>query len=89
VGPGVAVARYTVLLYKDEEEGGYSALIPMFGVATQGETVEEALAMAREATELRIEALIEDGEPVLEEDEPPIVASVVVNVPATAPTRDR
>jgi antitoxin HicB len=80
------VARYTILLYHDEEEGGYSVLIPLLGVATQGESLDEAMAMAKEAAELHVRGLIEDGEPVLEEDGPPIVASVdiAIPVPATA-----
>lgn len=76
------MSRYTVLLY--EEEGVYSALVPVLGVATYGTTIEHALAMAQEVAELHINGLIEDGEPVLEEDTPPIVASVVVRVPVPA-----
>ena len=72
------MARYTVLLYR--EEGVYAALIPVLGVATQGTTVEHALAMAREAAELHIRGLIADDEPVLEEEEPPIIAAVDVEV---------
>lgn len=34
------------------EEGGYVALNPETGTTTQGETVEEAIANLREATEL-------------------------------------
>jgi len=34
------------------EEGGYVALNPETGTTTQGETVEEAIADLREATEL-------------------------------------
>lgn len=75
------MARYTILLYRDEEEGGYAVLIPLFGVATQGESLDEAMAMAKEAAELHIRGLIEDGEPVLEEGDPPIVASIEVAIP--------
>jgi predicted RNase H-like HicB family nuclease len=78
------VGRYTVLLYHDEEEGGYAALIPVLGVATQGESIDEALAMAKEAAELQIRGLIEDGEPVLMEETPPIVAAIEVAVPVEA-----
>jgi predicted RNase H-like HicB family nuclease len=74
------VARYTVLIYP-EEEGGYSVIIPLLHTATQGETFEDALRMASEAAELRIEALVEDGEPILEEEEPPIIASIEVDIP--------
>lgn len=37
------------------EEGGYIALNPETGTTTQGESVEEALACLREATELYLE----------------------------------
>jgi hypothetical protein len=40
--------------------------------------------MAREAAELRIQALVRDGEPVLEEEQPPIVATLDVAVPVEA-----
>lgn len=73
------MARYTVLLYPSLE-GGYAAIVPLLDIATQGDTVEHALAMAHEAAELRIRALIADREPVLEEDQPPIVAAVDVEV---------
>jgi len=36
-------------------EGGYVAFNPETGTTTQGETVEEALANLREATELYLE----------------------------------
>jgi predicted RNase H-like HicB family nuclease len=73
------MARFTVLLYA--EEGGYSALVPLLNVASQGDTVEEALAMAQEAAELKVDWLVRHGEPILEEEKPPIVASVDVEVP--------
>jgi predicted RNase H-like HicB family nuclease len=38
------------------EEGGFVALNPETGTTTQGESVEEALANLREATELFLEA---------------------------------
>jgi predicted RNase H-like HicB family nuclease len=77
------MSRYTVLLYP-AEAGGFVAHIPVFDVATEGDTVEHALEMAREAAELHINGMIEDGEPVLEEATPPIVASIVVRVPIPA-----
>jgi predicted RNase H-like HicB family nuclease len=77
------MARFTVLLYREDD--GYSVVVPVLGVATQGRTVEEALAMAHEATELQVKWLVEHGEPVLEEEEPPIVAAVTVDIPVLAP----
>ena len=77
------MARYTVLLYRSEE-GGYAALVPLLDVATQGDTVEHALAMAQEAANLRVRAMVRDGDVVLDEESPPIVASVDVAVPIPA-----
>ena len=77
------MSRFTVLLYKQEDV--YAVLVPMLGVATQGRTVEEALAMAQEVTELQVKWLAEHNEPILEEEEPPIVAAVTVDIPVVAP----
>jgi predicted RNase H-like HicB family nuclease len=77
------MARYTVLLY--EEEGVYAVLTPYLGIATQGSTIPEAPAMAKEAAELHIRGLADDGEPVLEEQSVPIVAAIDVEVPVEVP----
>ena len=74
--------RFTVLLYP--EEGAYSVLVPVLGVATQGETVEEALAMARDVIEVTVRGLIEDNEPIPEEETPPMVVTVDVSDPVGA-----
>lgn len=45
-----------------EPEGGYSVFVPALpSVATQGETIEEARANAREAIEGYLEVMHEDG----------------------------
>lgn len=55
---------YRILL-TPEEEGGFSVSVPALpGCFTQGETVEEAIQMAREAISVYIESLEEDGEPI-------------------------
>jgi predicted RNase H-like HicB family nuclease len=48
-------------------EGGYVAFNPETGTTTQGETIEEALANLREATELYLEEfpLIQSGRSLL------------------------
>lgn len=50
-----------------DPEGGYVAFNPETGTTTQGETVEEALANLREATEIYLEEfpLIVTGRPLL------------------------
>jgi predicted RNase H-like HicB family nuclease len=73
--------RYTIILEPDIEEGGYTVTIPSLpGCVTQGETMEEAIAMAKDAIRLFVETLIENGEPVPEEREHP--QAIVVSVAA-------
>ena len=48
-----------------EPEGGYTVFVPSLpGCITYGETVDEAIDMAREAIELFIEELEDRGEPI-------------------------
>lgn len=55
---------YTVLIHP-AEEGGYWTEVPALpGCFSQGETVEEALANTREAIEIHVSALREDGQQV-------------------------
>ena len=52
---------YRILL-TPEDEGGFSVSVPALpGCFTQGETIEEAIEMAKEAISLYIEVLEEDG----------------------------
>ncbi|MEA1958737.1 MAG: type II toxin-antitoxin system HicB family antitoxin [Chloroflexota bacterium] len=58
--------KYTIILVPEEE--GYSVEVPALpGCYTQGETREEAIAMAREAIELYLESLKAHNEPIPEE----------------------
>jgi antitoxin HicB len=58
----------TILLIPDLEDGGFTVEVPSLpGCITQGDTVEEALANAREAIALYIEDLEAAGEPVPED----------------------
>jgi antitoxin HicB len=60
--------NYRILLRK-EPEGGYTVVVPTLpGCVTFGETVDEAIAMAREAIELCIEDLLEKGEDIPNEE---------------------
>ena len=56
--------EYTVI-YEPAEEGGYIVHIPILnGLATQGETLEEARAMAKDAIKCYIESLQELNLPI-------------------------
>jgi len=60
--------NYTVIL-APEEGGGYHAFCPALkGVHTFGDTLEEAIANAREAVEVYLESLKAHGEPPPVED---------------------
>ncbi len=55
---------YNIQLRK-ENEGGYTVIVPALpGCITYGETVDEAIEMAKEAVELYVEELAERGEPI-------------------------
>ena len=59
---------YRILLRK-EPEGGYTVMVPSLpGCITYGETIEEAIEMAKEAIELYIESLREHGEEIPTEE---------------------
>lgn len=71
--------KYTIILEPDPEEGGYTVTVPSLpGCVTQGETREEAIAMAKDAIRLFIETLVENGESVPEEREHPQAITVSV-----------
>jgi len=51
------------ILLTPEDEGGYSVSVPELpGCFTQGETIEEALDMAKEAICLYVESLEDDDQ---------------------------
>jgi predicted RNase H-like HicB family nuclease len=52
------------VIFEPAEEGGYCVYVPALnGLATQGETLEEAREMAKEAIIGYLEALAKDGRP--------------------------
>jgi len=56
--------NYTVL-FEPAEEGGYIVTCPALpGLVTEGDTLEEAREMARDAIRAYVESLRKDGEPI-------------------------
>ena len=56
--------KYTIIIEKGRESG-YVAIAPALkGCVSQGKTKEEALKNIKEAIEVYIESLLEDGLPV-------------------------
>ena len=71
--------RYTIILQPDTDEGGYTVTVPALpGCITQGDTLEEAIAMAKDAIKLHLEVLAADGEPIPEEREHPQAITIDV-----------
>jgi antitoxin HicB len=72
---------YTIILEPDPDEKGYTVSVPALpGCVTQGQTLEEAIAMAKDAIRLYIETLLAEGEPVPLEHEHP--QAIIVNIAA-------
>jgi antitoxin HicB len=71
---------YTVVLERDSEAGGFVATCPALpGVVTEGDTIEEAREMARDAIRGYLESLQKDGIAIPTEDEP-IVSPIRVKL---------
>jgi antitoxin HicB len=71
--------RYTILLLPDPNGEGYTVTVPALpGCVTEGDTIEEAIAMAKDAVALYIQSLVADGRPVPEEKVPPQALTISV-----------
>jgi len=62
------VLNYRILLRK-EVEGGYTVIVPSLpGCVTYGDSIEDAIEMAKEAIELYLESLKEHDEEIPTEE---------------------
>ncbi|OHA16345.1 MAG: hypothetical protein A2830_00130 [Candidatus Taylorbacteria bacterium RIFCSPHIGHO2_01_FULL_44_110] len=77
------MGKYTyVAKIEEAEEGGYIAYFPSLpGCHTQGETLEEVLAMAKEVLELYLSVLKDDGETIPKEKKSLIRMGRKMNIP--------
>lgn len=72
--------RYTVR-FEPAEEGGYVVKVPALnGIATQGETLEEARAMAEDLIRGYLESLRKHGEPIPCEREEALTTHITVSL---------
>ena len=73
--------QYTIRLEPNPDEGIHTVSVPALpGCITQGATIEEAIAMAKDAIGLYLEDLIACGEPIPEEKEHP--QAIIISVAA-------
>ena len=56
--------KYTIIIEKGRESGYVAYATALKGCVSQGKTKEEALKNIREAMEVYVEALLEDGLPI-------------------------
>jgi len=79
--------HYTIILHPDTEQGVYGVTVPVLpGCVTQGNSIEDAISMAKEAISLHIEGMLADGEPVPQESEHPQALTISVAAPADVAT---
>lgn len=77
--------RYTVVLIPGERPGRYVAHVPAIpGCVTQGESFEEAVAMAQDAAAGMLAVMAERGDDLPIEPPGAAIASVDVSVPVEA-----
>jgi antitoxin HicB len=73
--------RYTIVLIPDLEEGGYTVKVPALPEAvTEGDTIEEALANARDVIRLCLEERAANREPIPQETMPAEVPVLTVDI---------
>jgi antitoxin HicB len=77
-----ASRTYTVIL-EPAEEGGFVVRVPALPeIVTEGDTEEEALAMAQDAIELVLESRLERGELIPDDMGDPVVRKLTVAIAA-------
>lgn len=72
--------QYTAV-FEPAEEGGYVVTVPALpGLVTEGDTLEEARAMVKDAIRGYLESLMKHGEKIPLEPRPPTVEIVEVKI---------
>lgn len=74
--------RYSVVLQHGAKHGFAVQVPELPGCNSAGETVEEALANARDAIEVHLLGFLDEGEPMPEETEPVLFGHVDVDLDA-------
>ncbi len=73
-----------IIIHKSDpdEEVAYWVECPSLGIASMGDTVEEAISMIHEAIALHLEDLAENGDPIPPGDIPefPLMQELVIEV---------
>ena len=76
------VLKYTVI-FEPAEEGGYVVSVPALpGCVTEGDTLEEAMEMVKDAISAYIASLRKHKEPIPQEQGPSLVSVIDIPMPA-------
>ncbi len=71
--------EYNYSIVIEPDESGYHAYVPaLSGCHSFGQTIDEAKENIKDAIQLHIEAMLEDGEKVPEELEPTFITKLTV-----------
>lgn len=74
-------SRAFAVVLEPDADGGYTAIVPALpGVVSEGETVDESLANARDAIALCIEDMLDQGLPIPESDDGARLERVEVSI---------
>lgn len=77
------IAKFTAI-FEPAEEGGYTVIVPSLpGCVTEGDTLEEAVEMAKDAISAYVESLKKHKEPIPCERSSSFVG--VIDVPIVTP----
>jgi len=80
------IANYTVLIDKERRTGTnaacYTAYVPILGIATEADTVEQAQTEIKKLIQFHLDSLIEGGEEIPLEAMETIVTRSQVKLPA-------
>ena len=72
--------QYTAV-FEPAPEGGFTVTVPALpGLVTEGDTIEEARAMVKDAIRGYLESLVKHGEDIPIEPSPASIESVAVNI---------
>lgn len=72
---------YSVVLEPDDEAGGFAVHVPALpGCHTEGDTRDQAIAMAQDAITAYVESLLAHNEPIPEERNPSGAVRVTVTI---------
>lgn len=82
------VENYTVIIEKEFRTGTkipcYSAYVPVLGVATDAESLEEIQVAIKKLVEFHIESLVQEGEKIPVEKTPSFVTRFEARIPENA-----